>query len=325
MDSSPSITADTIRQYETPEGVLLQLKLAGPVVRACAWTIDLAIKAVLYIIISIITSLFGGVGMAVMLIGFFLLEWFYPVFFEVSSGATPGKKAMGLVVVHDNGTPISWSASLIRNLLRVADFFPLFYGTGLLVMLASNRFQRLGDMVAGTLVVYREREKTDIEIPTVTPKPPPIHLSVDELRNLLFIHHAVNEEVVIEAQPAYNKRWNQKQGKGNKEVGNIFTQGAGKVGNDEYQQAPQPRAMACIKLLVSAQDQAVQLFDQGGTVASALCQCIVVTDLPVEVWQSGDTDILVLLLARGQLQSVEDSLQLLPQRLVSLYKCLLVH
>lgn len=92
---------------------------------------------------------------------------------------------MGLVVVHDNGTPISWSASLIRNLLRVADFFPLFYGTGLLVMLASRRFQRLGDMVAGTLVVYREREKTNIEIPNVTPKPPPIHLSVDELRNLL--------------------------------------------------------------------------------------------------------------------------------------------
>jgi uncharacterized RDD family membrane protein YckC len=185
MESSPSTTADTIRQYETPEGVLLQLKLAGPVARACAWAIDLAIKAVLYIITSIITSLFGGVGMAVMLIGFFLLEWFYPVFFEVSSGATPGKKAMGLVVVHDNGTPISWSASLIRNLLRVADFFPLFYGTGLLVMLASSRFQRLGDMVAGTLVVYREREKTDIEIPSVTPKPPPIHLSVDELRNLL--------------------------------------------------------------------------------------------------------------------------------------------
>ncbi len=185
MDSSPSITADTIRQYETPEGVLLQLKLAGPVARACAWAIDLAIKTVLYIITAIITSLFGGVGMAVMLIGFFLLEWFYPVFFEVSSGATPGKKAMGLVVVHDNGTPISWSASLIRNLLRVADFFPLFYGTGLLAMLASSRFQRLGDMVAGTLVVYREREKTDIEIPNVTPKPPPFHLSVDELRNLL--------------------------------------------------------------------------------------------------------------------------------------------
>lgn len=95
MDSSPSTTADTIRQYETPEGVLLQLRLAGPVARACAWTIDLAIKTVLYIITAIITSLFGGVGMAVMLIGFFLLEWFYPVFLRFPPVRRRGKRPWG--------------------------------------------------------------------------------------------------------------------------------------------------------------------------------------------------------------------------------------
>lgn len=128
-----------------------------------------------------------------MLIGFFLLEWFFPVVFEITSGATPGKKAMGLVVVHDNGTPVSVSASLIRNLLRVADFLPLLYGIGLLSMLANRNFQRLGDMVAGTLVVYRERDKINIAIPTVTPKPPPVPLGVDELRTLIAFAERSNQ------------------------------------------------------------------------------------------------------------------------------------
>lgn len=180
----PSVT-DTIRQYETPEGILLQLKLAGPVARACAWAIDAAIKGIIYLLVALFSTFLGGLGMAMMLIGFFLLEWFYPVIFETHSGATPGKKAMGLIVVHDNGTPVSLSASLLRNLLRVADFMPLLYGVGLVSMLANRRFQRLGDMVAGTLVVYRERDKGDIVIPKVAPKPPPLRLSVDELRNLI--------------------------------------------------------------------------------------------------------------------------------------------
>lgn len=184
MDTPISVT-DTIRHYETPEGILLQLKLAGPVARACAWGIDAAIKGVIYVLVAIFSMFLGGVGTALMLIGFFLLEWFFPVIFEITSGATPGKKAMGLVVVHDNGTPVSLSASLIRNLLRVADFLPLLYGVGLLSMLANRQFQRLGDMVAGTLVVYRMHDKADITIPKVAPKPLPARLSVDELRNLI--------------------------------------------------------------------------------------------------------------------------------------------
>jgi len=185
MTDAPTVNMDTIRGHETPEGVQLQLRLAGPVARACAWTIDLAIKSVIYLLVFYLTVFLGGVGTALMMIGFFLLEWFFPVVFEVYSGATPGKKAMGLVVIHDNGTPVSLSASLIRNLLRVADFFPLFYGIGLISMLASRDFQRLGDMVAGTLVVYRQQENAAVDIPAATPKPPPRHLTVDELRTLI--------------------------------------------------------------------------------------------------------------------------------------------
>ena len=185
MATAHASATDNVLLYETPEGILLQLKLAGPVARACAWAIDAAVKAVVYVAVSLLTAFFGGVGVALMLIGFFLLEWFYPVLFEVNGGATPGKRAMGLLVVHDNGTPISVAASLLRNLLRVADFLPLLYGVGLVSMLSNRRFQRLGDLVAGTLVVYREGDKVEIAIPQVAPKPPPMRLSVEELRNII--------------------------------------------------------------------------------------------------------------------------------------------
>jgi len=193
MDSPLASTIDTIRQYETPEGILLQLKMAGPVARACAWAIDMAIKAGIYTLVSMFGAFLGGLGMAFIMIGFFLLEWFYPVVFEIHSGATPGKKAMGLVVVNDNGTPITLAASLIRNLLRVADFLPLLYGVGLISMLINRNYQRLGDMVAGTLVVYRERDKTDVTIPKVAAKPPPGRLTVDELRNLIAFAERSNQ------------------------------------------------------------------------------------------------------------------------------------
>ena len=65
---------DNVHYHETPEGILLQLKLAGPVVRACAWSIDSAVRMVLYAVIGFVNSLLGGVGVALILIGFFLIE-----------------------------------------------------------------------------------------------------------------------------------------------------------------------------------------------------------------------------------------------------------
>ncbi len=176
---------DTVRTHETPEGIRLQLRMAGPVVRACAWAIDALIRFVLYGLIGAMFSFFGGVGTAVMLILFFLLEWFYPVVFEITSGATPGKKAMGLVVIHDNGTPISFAASFARNLLRAADFLPFLYAAGLLSMLMNRDFKRLGDLAAGTLVVYKELPVERHPIPEVDPVRPPLELNVDEQRELI--------------------------------------------------------------------------------------------------------------------------------------------
>jgi uncharacterized RDD family membrane protein YckC len=183
---------DTIRAYETPEGVELDLRLAGPVVRACAWAIDAAIRGVVYLLASYGFSLFGGVGLSLMLISFFLLEWFYPVFFEIRSGQTPGKKALGIHVVNDNGTPVTASASLLRNLLRSVDFLPLLYSFGLISMLINREFRRLGDLAAGTLVTYRDKVEERPELPVAEVQPPPPGLDADEQLLLLLFAERSN-------------------------------------------------------------------------------------------------------------------------------------
>lgn len=178
---------DTTRPYETPEGVSLSLRVAGPVARACAWGIDVAIRGVLYVFLAYALSVFGGVGFSLILIGWFVLEWLYPVLFEVRSGSTPGKRAMGLQVVHDNGTPVAFNASMIRNIVRVADFLPLLYGFGLAAMLIDRDFRRLGDLAAGTLVVYADRPEQTEVIPDAVPMPLPVSLTLDEqLKVLLY-------------------------------------------------------------------------------------------------------------------------------------------
>lgn len=184
-DHQVTSLTDTLREHETPEGIRLELHLAGPVVRACAWCIDMLIRVALYGAVSLLFVFFGGLGTSVMLILFFLIEWFYPVVFELYNGASPGKKAMGLVVIQDNGTPITLSASLIRNLLRVADFLPFMYAAGLLSMLLNRSFQRLGDLAAGTVVVYRDEALMRLDLPAVERCRPPVDLSVDEQRELI--------------------------------------------------------------------------------------------------------------------------------------------
>ena len=155
---------DTVCTLETPEGAALQLRPAGPVVRALAWSIDLLIRGAILIVFGIVAGWLGELGTGIYLLAIFLVDWFYNVFFEVTRGATPGKRRMGLKVIHDNGTPIGWSASLLRNLLRVVDFLPFLYGLGLTWSLFHPQAKRLGDLAAGTLVVYRV-EADDYHLP----------------------------------------------------------------------------------------------------------------------------------------------------------------
>lgn len=176
---------DTCHRYETPEGIELELILAGPLVRGLAWGIDFSIRAVAYLLFLFVLSMLGGVGIGLLLIGMFLVEWFYPVFFETRSGMTPGKRIFGLRVIHIDGTPLTWSASLVRNLLRAADFLPFLYATGILAMLMNGRFQRLGDLAAGTIVAYIDPEERDVRLPRADARPFPWPLSLDEQRLIL--------------------------------------------------------------------------------------------------------------------------------------------
>jgi len=169
---------DTVREVETPEGIFLRLRLAGPVVRALAWFLDSLIRYVALWVLLLVLSALGRTGLAVSLILFFALEWFYPVLFELAwAGATPGKRLLGLRVINDNGTPVDVSASVIRNLLRAADFLPVFYTFGLLSMLLNRDFKRLGDLAAGTVVIYREPQTHEPVLPAGPAAPPPLSLS----------------------------------------------------------------------------------------------------------------------------------------------------
>jgi uncharacterized RDD family membrane protein YckC len=176
---------DTCLAQETPEGVELTLTPAGPLARGLAWAVDLALRAVVYVAGGIGLASLGAFGMGIGLVLAFLLEWGYPVWFEYRSGATPGKRALGLCVVADDGAPLTLGAAVLRNLVRFVDFLPAGYLFGLSACLISGRFQRLGDIAAGTLVIYAERNVTRKLADAVPARPPFVPLSLDEQRAIV--------------------------------------------------------------------------------------------------------------------------------------------
>ena len=180
-----SADLDTRCRVETPEGIEFDSSLAGPVPRALAYVVDFLWRTLVYFIVSIVTRFFGEFGFGVFLITFFLLEWFYPVYFEVfRGGQTPGKKAYKIRVVNDDFTPITFANSCIRNLLRFADFLPAFYLFGLTSMVLNRKFQRMGDLAAGTLVIHVAKEGSHSVPEGLKPKPASILLTPEEQRAL---------------------------------------------------------------------------------------------------------------------------------------------
>ncbi|HLD66860.1 MAG TPA: RDD family protein [Pseudomonas sp.] len=177
---------DTRYLLETPEGIDLILRPAGLVPRALAFAIDLAIRGLILLVMFILLGLLGKFGMGLGTLLLFLLTWWYMVLFEVlNQGRSPGKQLMKLRVVHDDGTPVGWAASLTRNLLRFVDLLPFGYALGILSSLNHPAFKRLGDLAAGTLVVYREEAPTRSELPYAEAQPAPFALSLEEQRALL--------------------------------------------------------------------------------------------------------------------------------------------
>ena len=158
---------DTLRPVSLPEGVEITLRLAGPFARARAWLIDFGVRAVVMISLPPLLAMLGQAGTGLVLISWFGVAFLYPLLFEALwNGATPGKRLCGLAVVRNDGTPIGWSAALVRNVLRFADMLPVGYAAGLTSMLLDREFRRLGDFAAGTIVIHRDAPFRKAAAPT---------------------------------------------------------------------------------------------------------------------------------------------------------------
>ncbi|MGE8495894.1 MAG: RDD family protein [Pseudomonas sp.] len=177
---------DTRYHVETPEGIDLILRPAGLVPRALAFAVDLLIRGLFLLVVYVVLGTLGQFGMGLATILLFLVTWWYMVLFEVfNQGRSPGKQLLGLRVVHDDGTPVGWAASLTRNLLRFVDILPFAYTLGIISCLNHRAFKRLGDIAAGTLVVYRDSAPGTPNLPQAEPLHAPFPLSLTEQRALM--------------------------------------------------------------------------------------------------------------------------------------------
>jgi uncharacterized RDD family membrane protein YckC len=155
---------DTTVRLVTPERVTFQYPLAGPFRRALAYLIDLAITLVILIaglIASLILSLGTPSGIGLFLVGLFVMQWGFGAFCEaVFNGRTIGKMVVGIRVVSDRGVPIAGGQAVLRNLLWAFDgLWPFCYLPAVACMLMTRKFQRLGDLAAGTMVVVEARPR----------------------------------------------------------------------------------------------------------------------------------------------------------------------
>lgn len=163
-------------RIDTPEQIALELPLAGIGSRFLGMAIDTLLQWVLYFVVFLI---FLGTAWAVPSIGnltryfkwipesfipavailfIFCIYWGYFAFFEIIwRGQTPGKKVAGVRVIHTSGRPINAYEAIGRNLLRAVDGFPGVYVVGIVCMMLNDQHRRLGDFVAGTVVVHDKR------------------------------------------------------------------------------------------------------------------------------------------------------------------------
>jgi uncharacterized RDD family membrane protein YckC len=172
------VKLDTTVLAETPEGIDIVLRPAGAVPRGLAYALDWGIRIAVFIMAATALGAIRGIGPGLLAILYFGLEWIYPIVFELLPGAaTPGKRVLGLQVQMDTGLPVTPAASVTRNLLRVADFMPFAFGAGLLAMLLRADFKRVGDIVAGTLVVHNDHVRLSGALPQAIAIAPRVPLS----------------------------------------------------------------------------------------------------------------------------------------------------
>jgi uncharacterized RDD family membrane protein YckC len=173
-----SASIDTIITAETPEGIAIAIRPAGFAVRGTAFMIDAAIRC--GVLVGLLTALSAGghFGTGPIFIVLFVVNWLYPVIFELTpAAATPGKRILGLQVMMANGLPITPAGCLIRNLMRAVDVLPAMYAFAIVLMLLRRDARRLGDLAGGTLVAYRSEVAVSGAFGAGEPTPPPVALS----------------------------------------------------------------------------------------------------------------------------------------------------
>jgi uncharacterized RDD family membrane protein YckC len=152
---------DTSVRLVTPERVEFRYPLAGPFRRSLSYLIDIVVLVILILagaLVSLLLTLGSPSGVGPMLAIAFALTWGYGAFCEgIFNGQTVGKRAAGIRVMTTEGVPITGTQAVIRNLIGAVDGpLPFLYLPGLTSMLLTSRFQRLGDLAAGTMVVVEE-------------------------------------------------------------------------------------------------------------------------------------------------------------------------
>ena len=163
---------------DTPEQIALELPLAGIGSRFLALTVDTLLQVAALIAIIIVGAIIAlgstaadrpgldrffsqTIGAIVLVLVPFCLYWGYFAFFEVLwQGRTPGKRVAGIRVIHQSGRPMTAIECIGRNLMRGVDILPGMYGVGLISMMCNNQSKRLGDFIAGTIVVHDKAIET---------------------------------------------------------------------------------------------------------------------------------------------------------------------
>ena len=162
MDSSDKLTIDT------PEQTALEYPIAGLGSRFLALLADTAVQMVLAFF-AVIIGTFIAAGLAkiwelgpqwvfaiIIVFAFLLNAGYFALFETVWNGQTPGKRFAQVRVIKDDGRPIGAYEAIVRNALRIVDVLPGIYGVGLISIFLSRQSKRLGDYVAGTVVVHEK-------------------------------------------------------------------------------------------------------------------------------------------------------------------------
>jgi uncharacterized RDD family membrane protein YckC len=151
---------DTTVRLVTPERIQFQYPLAGPFRRSLAYFLDLVLilaLAFLGLLVSMALALGSSSSWGLYLAFLFALMWGYGAFWEgIFNGQTPGKRALGIRVVTAQGVPIAGAQAVLRNVLWAFDGLPLAFIPALACMLVTRKFQRLGDLAAGTIVMVEQ-------------------------------------------------------------------------------------------------------------------------------------------------------------------------